>query len=222
MVNNNIRPKGQKYDMAGLWGVSRVTKEWIIDSVRQWRKMDEIAYSINSKKRPREEDLVFPDKKIKLLDTQFMDEKMNKESMSIQKKNFVIIKGEKKDLITYCDTITQKLKGTSTNISVANQLLGEIYFVNKNKCDESQTLQVDNYLKGEVDELGYNLLQRVDDYKLSNVQIDNNIIFIIKQQSEIPKGLPSEKKRIGIVYDPYMCLHDGPYPESPARFGNFL
>lgn len=77
-------------------------------------KVDEKYYEDDTKKRDREfeeeEDIVFPEKKIKLTDTQFMDKKYKKENMKNQQR-YIIINAQNKDLQTFCDTIKSKFGG---------------------------------------------------------------------------------------------------------------
>lgn len=89
---------------------------------------------------------------------------------------------------------------------------GEIYRLDKNKCDESGRVHIEKFFKGEIHELSPDLLQ---EYKEDSTNEKLPVTFLVKQQAPLRNRT---NMRCGIVYDPYMCLHDGMHPESPARF----
>ncbi|KAL0477286.1 histone deacetylase [Acrasis kona] len=215
-----------KYHVAGQWGIRRVMKEWLYESVRQWRfleppAVDAVAPTITTSnevnennKRPIEQAATnggAETKRAKLDPDNEDAQAIN----AVQGENFVLINRSGSEVADIC----RSLKKQSV-----------IYYSGQT---EKEFPHISQYIRGEVDKetvlaegSAKNSIVELNEEHIRSIQDQVCVDRIMNQKVLIVAPFDKFKSKqdgifkprsTGIVYDARMCLHDGPYPESPLR-----
>ncbi|KAG2391906.1 hypothetical protein C9374_013391 [Naegleria lovaniensis] len=221
-------PSGPKYETSLKWGIKRVDKNWLFECARDWKLVPIPSTTEDNQNQNQKRVLGAQDASTKKRKTEEEYENPTIESlMTSQYRKYLFLNLDSiEQLKTYCEKVLVEKNNS------------KVLLVRQSAENNEEVIDIDSFLSGRLDiqefiEKNKHNLTVIDSERSMTAVLTTSQSaesgmeskFLVLGPIEIPtletfNGQPYQAKKTGLLYDPRMCLHEGPIPETPVRISH--
>lgn len=221
-------PNGPKYETSIKWGIKRVDKNWLFECARDWKLVPIPSTTDDNQNQNQKRNLESQDASTKKRKTEEEYEHPSIESlMTSQYRKYLFLTLDSiEQLKTYCEKVLVEKNNS------------KVLLVKQSSESNEPVIDMDSFLNGRLDiqefiEKNKHNLTVIDSERSmadllstsQSAESGTESKFLILGPIEIPTmealNVQSyQPKKTGLLYDPRMCLHEGPIPETPVRISH--